>query len=78
MSKVHDRILEIVFECDESDNDVEVSAINYYRNRGQLDAANPHVLNITPGAAAGTHEVEMGDAAIPPPTIIRLKSTFVA
>ena len=78
MAKAHDRILEIVFECDESDDDVEVSAINYYRTRARLDASEPLVLNITAGAAAANHEVEMGSAAIPPPTHIRLKSTFVA
>ena len=77
MAKAHDRILEIVFECDESDDDVEVSAINYYRDRGQLTDSNPRVLTITAGAAAANHEVEMGEA-VPPPTIIRLKSSFVS
>ncbi|KKM84155.1 hypothetical protein LCGC14_1302160, partial [marine sediment metagenome] len=38
---------------------------------------NPRVLTITAGAAAANHEVEMGEA-VPPPTIIRLKSSFVS
>ena len=78
MSKVHDRILELEVLCDESADTVQITAVNYYRNRGQLDASNPHVLNITVSALADPHECVMGDAAIPPPNIIRINSTFQA
>ncbi len=78
MSKVHDRILEILVLCDESDNFVQITAVRYYRNRGRLDASEPQVLNITTAALAANNECEMGDAAIPPPTHIRLVSTFQA
>jgi hypothetical protein len=78
MSKVHDRILELEVLCDESADTVQITAVNYYRNRGRLDASEPHVLNITVAALAANHECEMGDAAIPPPTHLRIVSTFQA
>ena len=78
MSKAHDRILELLVLCDESADTVQITAVRYYRNRGQLDAATPHVLNATFGALSATHETEMGDAAIPPPTHIRIVPTFQA
>ncbi len=78
MSKAHDRILELAVLCDESANAVQITAINYYRTRGRLDAAEPQALNFTSAALAANHETEMGDAAIPPPTHIRLVSTFQA
>ncbi len=78
MSKVHDRILELEVLCDESADTVQITAVNYYRNRGRLDASEPHVLNATVVALAANHEIELGDAAIPPPTHIRIVSTFQA
>ena len=78
MSKAHDRILELELLCDESANTVQITAINYYRTRGRLDASEPLALNFTSAALAATHETEMGSAAIPPPTHIRIVSTFQA
>lgn len=76
MAKAHDRILEILVTADESADTFLVTGVRYYRTRGQLDAANPKVLANTPGAAAANHEVEMGEVP-PPPTHIRIVSTFV-
>ncbi len=78
MSKAHDRILELAVLCDESADTVQITAVKYYRNRGQLDAGTGHTLNHTVAALAANHETEMGDAAIPPPTHIRIVSTFQA
>lgn len=77
MAKVHDRILEIAVTADESDDTVLVTAVNYYRNRGELDDSNPKALAHTAGAAAANHEVEMGEI-MPPPTHVRIASTFQA
>ena len=78
MSKAHDRILEIELLCDESADTVQITAINYYRTRGRLDESEPLALNFTSEDLAADHEVEMGSAAIPPPTHIRIESTFQA
>lgn len=77
MAKVHDRILEIAITCDESADTVVATAVNYYRHRGELDDTNPKVLQSTPGAAAANHEIVMGEM-VPPPSIIRIASTFQA
>ena len=78
MAKAHDRILELLTTSDESADTILITGIRYYRTRARLDAAEPHVLNFTAGAAAAAHESEMGDAAIPPPTHIRIVTTHVA
>lgn len=77
MAKVHDRILEIAVTCDESDDSVVVTDLNYYRTRQDLSDSNPFNLTFTAGAAAGTTEVELGEL-LPPPTHIRIASTFQA
>jgi len=77
MAKAHDRILEIVFTADESDDTVVVTAVNWYRDRAHLTDADPLALAHTAGSAAGTHEVTLGEV-IPTPTHLRLKSTFQA
>jgi len=77
MAKANDRIVEILFICDESDDDVEVTAINYYRDRQHLIDTDPHPIAHTAGSASATHEVELGEL-LPPPSIIRLKPTFQA
>ena len=78
MSAAHDRILEIELLCDESADTVQITGVNYYRTRGRLDASEPLALNFTQVALAANHETEMGSAAIPPPTHIRIVSTFQA
>ena len=77
MAKAHDRIVEIVIVADESDDDLEATAVNYYRTRADLDASNPKVMAATFGAASAAHEIEMGEI-LPPPTHILLTSTFQA
>ena len=77
MAKVHERILEVAITCDESDDSVVATAVNYYRNRGELEDSNPKVLQSTPGSAAANHEIVMGEM-VPPPSIIRIASTFQA
>ena len=78
MAKAHDRILELLITVDDSDNFVRIDTVNYYRTRARLDAAEPQVINHTAGALAASHESEMGDAAIPQPTHIRIVPTFQA
>jgi len=77
MAKAHDRILEIVVTADESDDDLVATAVNYYRHRGKLDASEGKSVAFTAGAASATHEIELGEVT-PPPSIIRLTSTFQA
>lgn len=77
MAKAHDRILSIAITCDESDNTVVATAVNYYRTRQHLEDSDPFLVTHTAGAAAAAHEITLGEV-IPPPTHIRLVSTFQA
>lgn len=77
MGKVHDRILEIAITADESDDTVVATAVNYYRTRQDLTDSNAKALAHTAGSAAANHEIEMGEV-MPPPTHIRIASTFQA
>ena len=77
MADVYDRILELEVTADESADTFEVTAVNYYRDRGHLEDSDPKLINFTAGSAAANHEVELGEV-IPPPSIIRLASTFQA
>jgi hypothetical protein len=77
MAKVHDRILELAVLCDESDDFVSVTAINYYRNRAHYADSDAEAIAHTAGAAAATHEVVLNQL-LPPPTHIILASTFQA
>jgi hypothetical protein len=77
MAKAYDRILEIAVTADESDDSLLVTDVNFYRDRGELEATNPYNPVFTAGAAAGTTEVELGEV-LPPHSIIRLVSTFQA
>ncbi len=77
MAIVHDRILQIAITCDESADTVLSTALTYFRHRGKLDAADGKSIAFTAGAAAATHELELGEVA-PPPTIISIASTFQA
>jgi hypothetical protein len=63
-SRAHDRILEFVVEVNGAA--VEVTGLNYYRDRAHFDAGDGHALKFTAGAAADDHEIEMGQLAIPP------------
>lgn len=78
MSKVHDRVLEVNFVFDESDDTVAVSSIQYYRDRAQLDAATGLALKIdTTAAQTSPAEIQFGEI-VPPPTHLRLKFTAQA
>lgn len=77
MSKVHDRIVAIAITCDEGDDTVVSTAVYYYRNRAALTDSDPEVIKFTAGDAAANHELELGQL-LPPPTHIRLVSTFQA
>lgn len=74
MAKVHDRIVEIVFVADDSAETVVVSAVNYYRNRG--DTAFPIKFTQTSPNTTGT-ELVLGEL-LPPPTNILLTFTVQA
>lgn len=78
MAKAHDRILEINVTCDESDDSIVVTSINYYRDRAHLTDSDPKSIVISAGSASATaHETAFGQV-IPPPTHIRLVPTFQA
>jgi hypothetical protein len=82
MAKIHDRILEIKFTTANGAQTLNVTALNYYRDRGQLDAANPFPLtsqDIPTGAlgVATNPEVRTGEL-VPPPTHIRFVATVSA
>lgn len=78
MSKIHDRYVEVVFTTANGAQTVVASAVNYYRDKSQLDASNPFVLKATfPAAQASPYEIVLGEL-LPPPTIIRLKATISA
>jgi hypothetical protein len=76
MAKAHDRILEIDVEADETGDTVEVTGVRYYRDRGKLAAGDGFELEHTAGAAGAATELEFGQLS-PPPTHIRINSTFV-
>lgn len=77
MAKVHDRILSIAVTADESADSLEATAVTYYRTRADYDAGSGFSATFTAGAAAGTHEITLGEV-LPPPTHIILVSTFQA
>lgn len=78
MAKIHDRYCEIVMTTANGAQTVVASAVNYYRDKSQLDAANPFVLKATfPAASASPYEIVLGEL-LPPPTILRLKVTISA
>lgn len=71
------RILELVVTADESDNTLQITAINFYRDRQALDDGAGFSAAFSGGAAAANSEAELG-GVLPPPSVIRLKSTFQA
>lgn len=78
MSKIHDRYVEIVMTTANGAQTVVASAVNYYRDKAQLDATNPFVQKaVFPAASASPYEIVLGEL-LPPPTIIRLKVTISA
>ena len=77
MAKIHDRLLVLSVLCDESDDYVSVTAINYYRNRAHYADSDGEAISHTAGDAAATHEVVLNQL-LPPPTHIILASTFQA
>lgn len=78
MAKAHDRVLSIVCTLDESDDSIAVTALNYYRDRSKIDAAEPFALSYTPSTAqTSPAEITLGEV-VPPPTHIRFVMTFQA
>lgn len=74
MSKVHDRIVELVFVADDSAETVVVSAINYYRDASSSTGfALKYVQDITTTGAL----LAFGELC-PPPTHIKLTFTVQA
>lgn len=76
-SKAHDRIVEIDVTAAKAAETVVVTAVKYYRDRAMFDAGIAKPMVITASAAAANAEVQFGQL-LPPPTHIRIKSTFVA
>lgn len=71
------RILRLAFTCDESDDTVAVTAVDFYRSKEDLAAADSFSVPFSGGAAATTCDFALG-TVIPAPTIIRLVPTFQA
>jgi hypothetical protein len=72
MAKIHDRVIELALTMNAAADTVAVTAVNYYRDRAQLDASNPIVLSSTPTSAqTSPAEISLGEL-LPPPTHIRL------
>ncbi len=74
MAQAHDRVVELVFVADDSDESVTVSAVNYFRTRG--DTAFALTFTQTTPLTTGT-ELVLGEL-MPPPTHILLTFTVVA
>lgn len=74
MAKAHDRVVELVFVADDSAETVVVSAVNYYRTRG--DTAFAIKFTQTSPNTTGT-ELVLGEL-LPPPTHILLTFTVQA
>lgn len=79
MAKVHDRILEVTGIADLSDTTLAVSAVKYYRDRGELAAANGYALSYSPSTAQviPNAEIAFGEL-VPPPTHLRFAITVQA
>lgn len=78
MAKAHDRILELKFTVDESDDDVEsVDSVKYFRDRGKYDADEGEVIEYSAETGANPNEITLGEM-LPPPTHIILTPTFQA
>lgn len=71
MAKIHDRIVEFNITLNAAADTLAVDSIKYYRDRGQLDAANGKTLAQSGGTAAVSGvEVTLGET-MPPPTHCR-------
>lgn len=78
MAKAHDRILEITCSTDDSAETLQVTAVKYYRDRAQLDAANGRDMSFSPTTAqTSPAEIAFGET-LPPPTHMRFVFTAVA
>lgn len=76
-NRVHQRILEIAVTADESDDTLDATAVKFYRDRQSLVAGQGYVATFSDNGPAGSLEIELGEV-LPPPTVIRLVSTFQA
>lgn len=77
MAKIHDRILEVVMTTANGAQTVVASAVNYYRDRGYLNALTPFALKATfPSASASPYEIVLGESEQPWPTHLRLTVTI--
>lgn len=70
-----DRILELEVTADESEDELEITECTFYRNRQSLDDDDGFTPGFSGGSSASNPEIELGQT-IPPPTVVRLKSTF--
>lgn len=76
MAKVHDRTIEFALTMSAAADTVTVTAVNYYRDDGQLAASTPYTLKFTSGAAqTSPSDILLGEL-MPPPT--RVRFTFSA
>lgn len=77
MTDAFDRILEINITADESADTIDVTGVTFYRNRQSLDDGEGFSPGYSDDGFAATNEVVLHQT-IPPPTIVRLVSTFQA
>ncbi len=76
-SGVHARILRLTVTADESDDTILITAVDFFRGRQSLDAAEGFSVPNVAGAAAANAEVELG-TVIPSPSVVQIASTFQA
>ena len=77
MAKAHERILKIEVLADEGDDEIDVTAVEYFRDRGKYIADEAFVPAYSQDGAAATVTITLGEV-LPPPTHIILASTFQA
>ena len=70
------RIVHIACVCDESDDDVDVSAVTFYRNRQKYDTSDGYSVGFAQTVGTST-ELEL-DQVIPAGSVIIITPTFQA
>lgn len=71
MAKVHERIVQLNVAMVAAADTLQVTAINYFRDRGKLDAGTGQAIVYTPSTAqTSPAEIEFGEM-LPPPTKLR-------
>lgn len=71
MAAVHDRILEFNITLNAAADTLAVDSVNFYRDRGRLDASDPFNAGVVGGAASVSPQEVQLSGVLPPPTHYR-------